>query len=172
MSEYETTIIPLGDTHTLLASFGIGGDNREYQRWRRDDGFRWVDLEDVLNTSPLVFGIDWREWLQDAIETISDQLSSLDITLVSELNDDGDRGTISVNGNSREIQFVLDDNDDFCAVVASVNALIGGRAANRKFKSCEGSDGYWFGLQTVEQCNVLDGSLPQTLNLIFTLDGT
>ena len=54
-------IVCTKDGSNLSPSFGIGGDNREYQRWRRDDGFRWVDLEDTLNTSEFVLCIDWRE---------------------------------------------------------------------------------------------------------------
>ena len=172
MSEYESTIVPLDDCHTLLASFDIGGDNREYQRWRRDDGFRWVDLEDVLNTSPFVLGIDWSEWLNDAVDTIAHQLSLIDVQLDVNLNDDGDRGTISVGESSTDIKFVPDDDYNFCAVVSAVNRLLGGRAVYRKFNSCEGSDGYWFGLQTAGQWHALYSTIPQTVKLIFTSDGT
>ena len=172
VSDIESTIVPLDDCHTLLASFGIGGDNREYQRWRRDDGFRWLDLEDTLNTSDFVLGIDWREWLNDAVDTVAHQLSLIDVQLDVNLNDDGDRGTISVGEFSADVKFVPNDDDDFCAVIAAVNRLLDGRGVYRKFNSCEGSDGYWFGLQTEEQWNALDSSIPQTVKLIFKPDGT
>ena len=172
VNEIESTIVPLDNCHTLLASFGIGGDNREYQRWRRDDGFRWVDLEDTLNTSEFVVGIDWREWLNDAVDTIAHQLSLIDVQLDVNLNDDGDRGAISVGSASADIKFVPADDDDFCAVVTAVNRLLGDRASYRKFNSCEDSDGYWFGLQTADQWNALDSSIPQTVKLIFKPDGT
>ena len=172
MSDFESTIVPLDDCHTLLASFGVAGDNREYQRWRRDDGFRWVDLEDTLNTSEFVLGIDWRESLSDAVDTIGHQLSLIDVQLDVNLNDEVDCGTICIGMSSTEIKFVPDDYDDFCNVVDAVNRLLDGRVVYRKFNSCEGSDGYWFGLQTAEQWNALDSAIPQTGKLIFKSDGT
>ena len=60
MLNRETTIVPLDAALEALSVFGIGPYNREYQRWRRDDGFRFVDLEDVLGESPFVLAVDWR----------------------------------------------------------------------------------------------------------------
>lgn len=63
----EATVVPLDAVHEVLSVFGIGPENREYQRWRRDDGFRLVDLEDVLGHSQFVLSVDWREALPDAL---------------------------------------------------------------------------------------------------------
>jgi len=62
--------IPLDDAHGVLSVFGVGPSSREYQRWRRDDGFRQVDFEGILNESSAVLVVYWREWLQDAVEVI------------------------------------------------------------------------------------------------------
>ena len=166
MSKYESTIIPLDDAHEFLAAFRIDGNNREYQRWRRDDGFRWGDFEDVLHTSPLILGVDWREWLHDSIDTVIEQLAACDITATAELGDDGERGSVSVNDGSEQIKYVPNDEDDFDAVIASINRLIAGRAEYRKLNSCEGSDG-WSYVLPVDQWTDLSESVPQTVNLVF-----
>lgn len=43
MADWEKTIVPLADAHEVFESFRIGPYSKAYHRWRRDDGFRWVD---------------------------------------------------------------------------------------------------------------------------------
>ncbi len=69
MPKAETTIVPLHVADELLSAFGTGADHAEYQRWRRDGGFRLADLEDVLCKSRFILGIDWHDWMQDATDT-------------------------------------------------------------------------------------------------------
>jgi hypothetical protein len=167
MLDMEKTIIPLDDAHEILGTFGIGPYNTVYQRWRRDDGFRWCDLEGVLNESPLVLAIDWREWLQDAVETIVTQLDALGINVASDLDEEGNQGHIEIDGGREAIKFVPADDDDFDNVVQSVNRLIKDKAQYRKFRSCEGSDGWWYGLLTNEQWVSLESAVPNTCSLMF-----
>lgn len=167
MADWEETIIPLDDAHEVLGTFGIGPYNSGYQRWRRDDGFRRVDLEDVLNESPLVLTVDWREWFQDALETIRSQLDSLGITVEPDLHEEGHQGHIAVDGAREAVKFVPADEDDFDTVIQSLNRLVKGKAQYRKFRSCEGSDGWRYGLLTNEEWKALESNAPNLLNLLF-----
>lgn len=167
MSDMETTIIPLDDAHDVLGTFRIGPSNRAYQRWKRDDGFRWVDLEDVLSESPLVLSVDWREWLQDAVDTIEAQLGSLGFPVDVELDDEGNRVHLEVEGTKAEIKYVPNDEDNFDDVIQSVNGLIKGKARYRKFRSCEGTDGWCYGLLANEDWETLELNAPNTTSMLF-----
>ncbi len=167
MADWEKTIIPLDDAHEVLGAFGIGPYNKAYERWRRDDGFRRVDLEDVLNESPLVLTVDWREWLQDALETVGTQLDSLGITVESDLNDEGNQGYIKGDGAREAVKYVPADEDNFDDVVQSINRIINNKAQYRKFRSCEGSDGWQYGLLTNEDWKALESNAPNVLNVLF-----
>lgn len=167
MTDMETTIVPLDDAHEVLGTFRIGPDNRAYQRWKRDDGFRWVDLEDVLNESPLVLSVDWREWLQDAVETIETQLDSLGITAVVELDEEGNQGHVEIDGAKATIKYVPNDEDNFDDVIQSINGLMKRKAEYRKFRSCEGTDGWCYGLLSEEDWKSLESNAPNAVSLLF-----
>lgn len=141
MSDWETTIIPLDQSHEVLSVFGIGPSSQQYQRWCRDDGFRQVDFEDVLSESSAVLNVDWREVLQDAVDVIIRQLEEIDIEADAGLDEDGVEGVLQVEGQSARVKFVPADGDDFAQVIATVNRLIAPTALYRKFRSCVGSDG-------------------------------
>jgi hypothetical protein len=170
MANWEETIIPLGDAHKILSSFGIGPDSNGYQRWRQDDGFRQVDFEGVLNESKLVLSVDWRDLLQDATDTIIEQLGSLGITTTADLGEDGEQGFIEVDGKRADIKYVPNDNDDFESAIRTVNVLISGKASYRKYQSCVGSDGWRFGLHSTEEWEFLKSNAPGSLDLIFVHD--
>ncbi|MBI1248734.1 hypothetical protein GC197_12950 [bacterium] len=167
MSDWDSTIISLDDSHEVLATFGIGPYSKGYQRWKRGDGFRWCDLEDVLSESPNVFGIDWRDCLEDALDPITDALESLGISLNIQLNDDGDAGEISLGKATEIIKFRSDEEDEFDDVIAAINRLIVRQARFRRFRSSEGSDGWWYGLLSVEDWSSLEVNAPQTVELLF-----
>jgi hypothetical protein len=164
MSDWEKTIIPLDDAHKILSAFGIGPSSREYHRWRRDDGFRHVDFEGVLNKSGAVLVVDWREWLQDAVDVILGQLDSLGIAAAADLDDEG---VVQIAGRSARIKFVPADDDDFGHVIAAVNRLIGQAARYRKFRSCEGSDGWSYGVLKNEDWQALEAAAGATVKLLF-----
>jgi hypothetical protein len=168
MSDWERTVIPLDTATEILSAFGVGPDSEEYQRWCRDDGFRQVDFEEVLNTSPFVLGVDWREWLQDAMDTIVDQLSALGITLTADLGEEGEQGTIEVDGRTEDVKYVRNDEDDFDDVVLAVNRLVRPHAHYRKLQSREGSDGWWYALLRKEDWDRLEENAPDTLSLLFS----
>jgi hypothetical protein len=168
MLDYEKTVVPLDDGHEILAAFGIGPDNPEYQRWRRDDGFRLIDFEGVLGTSPSVLSVDWREWLQDAMDTISTQLKSFEIVPESDLGEDGEAGIVEIDGTSERIKYVPGQEGDFGDVIAAVNRLVAAKAQYRKLRSCEGSDGWLYGLLTNDKWKELENTASATVNLLFT----
>ena len=167
MADWEKTIVPLDDAHEVLGTFGIGPYNKAYERWRREDGFRWVDLEDVLDESPLILNVDWREWLQDALETVRGQLDSLGIALDSDLGDEGNEGHVEIDGARETIKYIPADEDNFDDVVRSINRLIKEKAQYRKFRSCVGSDGWRYGVLAIQDRKALESSAPNTLNLLF-----
>lgn len=167
MADWEKTIIPLDDAHEILSVFGIGSHFKPYQRWRRDDGFRHVDFEGVLGESPAVLIVDWREWLQDAIEVIQRQLHDLGIEATSALGDEGEAGEFRVNWLSAMIKFVSDDEDDFDEVIVAVNHLISQTACYRKFCSCEGSDGWSYAVLNNVDWQSIEEAAPSTVRLLF-----
>jgi hypothetical protein len=167
MNDREKTIVPLDDAHAIFAAFGIGPENSEYQRWRRDDGFPLVDFEGVLHVSQQVLSVDWREWLQDALETVASQLDSVGIALVVDLDDEGEQGEICIAGRRERVKYVPNDEDDFADVIAAINRLIAGQAEYRMFRSCIGSDGWWYGFLTSDQWRELEGEVSRTLELLF-----
>jgi hypothetical protein len=167
MTDWEKTIIPLDNAHEILSVFGIGPSSREYQRWRRDDGFRHVDFEGVLNESRSVLTVDWREWLQDAVDTITGQLEELGMEAAADLGEDGNEGVIQVDGKSSRIKFVPADEDDFDRVIEAINRLIADAARYRKFRSCEGSDGWSYALLRNEDWHALESAAGATIRLLF-----
>jgi hypothetical protein len=167
LSDWEKTIIPLDDADEVLSAFGIGPTSREYQRWRRDDGFRHVDFEDVLKTSGSVLSVDWREWLHDATDTIIRQLDELGVSAAADLDEEGEEGTFQVEGQTVEVKFVPTDEDDFDLVIAAVNQMIVPRAQYRKFRSSEGSDGWSYAVLKQEDWQALESAASASLRLLF-----
>ena len=167
MAANETTIIPLDDAHEALSVFGIEPSHRSYQRWRRDDGFRLVDLEDVLDESQFVLKVDWREYLQDAIDIVLAQLSSIGVLANADLGEEGAQGHIEINGERKTIKYVPSDDDDFDQVIRSINSLIYAHAQYRKFRSCEGTDGWAYGLLSNEDWTALESSAADLTRLLF-----
>jgi hypothetical protein len=167
MADWEKTIIPLDDAHEILSVFGIGPSSREYHRWRRDDGFRHVDFEGVLAESRFVLIIDWREWLQDAVDTITAQLDELGIEAAADLGVDGNEGVLEIAGESARIKYVPADNDDFDRVIEAINGLIAASARYRKFRSCQGSDGWSYAVLKNEDWQTLEAAVRATVRLLF-----
>jgi hypothetical protein len=172
MADRERAIVPLDDAHELLVAFGISPDSREVQRWRRDDGFRQVDLEDVLNESGSVLGVDWRDCLHDAVEIIVRQLRDLGSAVTMDLDEEDDQGTIRVDGQPARIKFVATDEDDFDDVIGAVNGLIRPKAQYRKFRSSEGSDGWSYAVLKNEDWQALEAAADRTVKLLFSEVGT
>lgn len=171
MSAQENVLIPLDDAHEVLGTFGIGPYSTGYQRWRRDDGFRMDDLETVLNESPSILRVDWRECLADAAETIIAQLAAIEIQATVDLpGEDQNQGTIEVDGRVAGIKYVPDDSDDFGAMMTAINGVIAGKARYRKFRSCEGSDGWAFALLRDQEWDELQANAPRTVDLLFCPD--
>ncbi len=168
MADWEKTIIPLDDAHEVLSVFGIGPSSREYQRWRRDDGFRHVDFEGVLRKSRFVLKVDWREWLQDAVDTITGQLEELGIEAAADLGEDGNEGVLEIAGKTARIKFVPADDDDFDRVIEAINCLIAASARYRRFRSSEGSDGWSYAVLKNEDWQALETAAGATVRLLFT----
>jgi hypothetical protein len=167
MHDREKTVISLHDAHEILSAFGIGPQSHGYQRWRRDDGFRQVDLEDVLIESSNVLSIDWRGWLQEAVDTIVAQLANIEIAIEAALDEDRDRGTINIDGKTADVKFVPDEGDDFDDVIASINQLIAPKARYRKFRSSDGTDGWIYGLQSNENWRSIQSGAGHSADLLF-----
>jgi hypothetical protein len=172
MSDWEKTIIPLNDAHEIFAVFGIESSSREYQRWRREDGFRHVDFEGILDQSSNVLGVDWREWLRDSVDTILGHLDRLGISATADLDQEGEQGILEVDGQSARIKYIPAEEDDFDRVIAALNPLISARAQYRKFRSCEGSDGWWYAVLLNEDWERLDSEAGETTKLLFTEIGS
>lgn len=166
MLDAETTIVPLDAAQKLLSTFGVGPEHQAYQRWRRDDGFRLVDLEDVLVSSKSILGVDWRDPLEEAVGRILDQLAGVGISAKTELTDDG-CGSIEIDGQREPIKFVSSDDDDFDRVICGVNSLIVATAQYRKLRSSEGSDGWWYGLLFNDDWRKLDSTTADLTRLLF-----
>jgi len=60
----------------VLMAFGISERTPEYDRWVRDDGFRPVDLVDVLAPSKRLFAFDHRGDLQEFLVALGEALRS------------------------------------------------------------------------------------------------
>lgn len=167
MSDWERTIIPLDEAHEILAFFGIGPSSRGYQRWRRDDGFRHVDFEGVLNESSAVLVVDQRERLQDAVDVVLRQLNTLGIGASADLGKEGNEAVLQIQGQSARIKFVPADEDDFDRIIAAVNRLLDQTASYRKFRSCEGSDSWSYAVLKNEDWQALDAAVGATVRLLF-----
>jgi hypothetical protein len=161
------TIIPLDDADKILAAFGIGLHSRGYQRWRRDDGFRQQDLEDVLNESDFILNVDWRELLPDAMDMIVSQLDELGIEASIDLDEEGERGVFGANGEEVRIRYSLSDEDNFDQVIAAINPLIEPMARYRKLRSSEGSDTWSYAILKNVDCRQLEQSAAGSVGLIF-----
>jgi hypothetical protein len=111
--------------------------------------------------------VDWREWLQDAVDTITGQLEELGMEAAADLGEDGNEGVIQVDGKSSRIKFVPADEDDFDRVIEAINRLIADAARYRKFRSCEGSDGWSYALLRNEDWHALESAAGATIRLLF-----
>jgi hypothetical protein len=65
-------------------------------------------------------------------------------------------------------KYVSSEKDDFEQVIRSVNALIRGKGYYRKFRSCEGTDGWAYGLLTNDDWNALESGAKELVALLFT----
>jgi hypothetical protein len=167
MADLEKTIVPLDAAHEILAAFGILPTNKAYQRWRRDDGFRLTDFLDVLCESRFLLVVDWREWLQDAMNIILDQLSAIGALPGLELGEGGEEGYLEVDGKRAWIKYVPTDDDNFVNVIRSINLLIHPAGQYRKLRSCEGTDGWIYGLLANNDWKELESSVSELVNLVF-----
>jgi hypothetical protein len=162
------SIVPIDDAHEILHAFGIGPESRSYQRWKRENGFRKVDLEDVLSESPRVFGADWREWLQDVVLDVVDKAQLIGIEVVAALDDEGNSGVIRCDDREEDVEYVPANRDDFDEVASAIDTVLGGRAEVRKFKSCEGSDGWLYAMLSPQDWAHLENVATDSLNSLFS----
>ncbi|QDU41207.1 hypothetical protein Mal4_55720 [Maioricimonas rarisocia] len=168
MSGQSPRVIPLDDAHEILGTFGIGPDNRSYQRWRRDDGIERHDLETILADSPHYLAVDWRSSLDELRDLICDQLEAVDVPVEFELHgEDGNKGTIHVGEQSLAVRYVASEEDDFDDVIRAINRLVAPRAAYRKLRSCEGTDGWAYVLATRETWRDLDAAAGAVTDMMF-----
>ena len=162
------SIVPIDDAHEILHAFAIGPDSRGYQRWKREDGFRRVDLEDVLFESPRVFGADWREWLQDVVLDVVGKAQLIGIEVVAVLDEDGNSGVIRCDDREEDVVYVPANRDDFDDVASAIDTVLGSRAEVRKFKSCEGSDGWSYAMLRCQDWAHLETVASNSLESLFS----
>jgi len=167
MSGSQDEIIPLSDADAVLVAFGVGPANKAYQRWRTEYGFRMVDFADVLDESHFVLNVDWREWLQDAVDQILTQLATIGVAAEADLGDDGERGEFAADGRREAIKFVPSDDDNFDQVIRSVNSVIQAKGQYRKLRYSEGTDGWSYGLLPCESWKELESKAGATVDLLF-----
>lgn len=167
MRPAEDSLVSLDDAHEVLGTFGIGTDNRAYQRWKQPEGFKLADFENVLNESPLVLAVDWRECLEDALETMSTQLASFQIQAVLGLDEGGNQGHVKVHGHRVAVKYTPNDGDNFDLIIGSINELIGSRAQYRKLRACVGTDGWSYGLLSNEKWDSLESRFPELVRRLF-----
>jgi hypothetical protein len=167
MHDLDKTIIPLGEAHEILSAFGIGPQSSGYQRWRRDDGFRQVDLEDVLAESSSALRVDWRDSLEETVETIAEQLSEFELDAEPDLDEEGEQGTLRIGGKIAHVKYVPEDEDIFDDVIAGINRLIASKARYRKFRNSEGTDGWAYGLLSHQDWQALQSAAGSSVALLF-----
>jgi hypothetical protein len=167
MTDGSSTIIPLDEAHEILEVFGIGPQSRGYQRWQREDGFRRMDFEDVLNESDFILNVDWRELLPDATDTIVSQLHELGIEASVDLDEEGEQAVFAANGEEVKIKYSINDGDNFDQVIAPINPLIGRTAQYKKLRSSEGSDTWSYAILKNENWRQLEQSVSGWLRLLF-----
>src|SRR5262245_16652775 len=120
MGTDSSTIIPLNEAHQILRIFGIGPNSRGYQRWRREDGFRREDFDDVLNESDFILNVDWRELLADAMDSIVSQLDELGIEATAYWDEEDEIELLYSDGSEVTIKYSLNDEDNFDQVIALI----------------------------------------------------
>ena len=162
------SIIPLDDAHEIFHALGIGPESKEYQRWKRPDGFRLVDMDDVMGGSESVLGVDWRDGLDDIVDIILRQLNALGFEASADLGEEGEMGTLTIDGITLAVKHVRADHDDFNRIIAAINALIAGKARYRKYASCEGTDGWWYAVLPNDIWQHLRTTAGSTLDILFT----
>ena len=101
------------------------------------------------------------------MDVILRQLDGLGIPAAADLGDEGNEGTLQIEGRSTRIKFVPADDDDFDQVIAAVNRLIGQTARYRKFRSCEGSDGWSYAVLKNEDWRAMEVAAGATVKLLF-----
>lgn len=169
---YDFEIVPLEEADTLFAAFGVGPGHREYERWRRAEGFRLDDLDDVLGESPRIIVVDWRSFLEEALEQIAPALETLGVELDYTVDDDGNHGVVRYGNRSVAAKYAPDDDDDdFDAVVRDLVALVDGRVEFRSLWSARGSDTYVYGVLAPEEWRRLRAAIPALLIRVFVPPG-
>jgi hypothetical protein len=116
--------IPLETAHRFLATFGITEPTKEYERWVKNDGFDFEDFPAVLSDSPFIFLIDWRAALEDELALIVPALARLDAVLECQIDPETSRGAVTCDGQTRQVKYVPNDNDDFTAVIVALQSIV------------------------------------------------
>ncbi|WP_372725963.1 hypothetical protein [Novipirellula sp.] len=112
--------------------------------------------------------VDWRSSLQDVTPIIATTLGRLRIeTSIDLFGEDLNEATMIVAGKTSDIKYVAGDDDDFDTVIAAINSLIRSTASFRKFRSCEGTDGWRYAALSNDSWSQLDSTYGPTVDTIF-----
>ncbi|MCA9041015.1 MAG: hypothetical protein KDA65_11755 [Planctomycetaceae bacterium] len=166
-------LVPLDEVHAIMDAFQQDRQNKDYLRWRRNDGLRHYDLVDVLANSPRLLFVDWRECLDDAVEIIKKQLLLYGIELQAEMDETVPCGTVYVQGESAAIRYVPSEDDaNFDQVMTNINKLVHEQVQYRRLVSCEGTDGYSYALLSHAEWQKLEAELPGLTDKLFARVGS
>ncbi len=154
--------IPHNDAIAILETFDC--PNRDVA----DTGIALVDLEDRLSNAGADLVVDWRSSLQDVTPIITDTLDRLRIeTSIDLFGDDLNEATIHVAGKTAGLKYVPRDEDDFDSVIVTINSMIQSTASFRKFRSCEGTDGWCYAALSNELWARLDSTAGDSVDSMF-----
>lgn len=65
------------------------------------------------------------------------------------------------------MKYVPNDDDQFDLVIESINGLISDAAQCRKFRSCQGTDGWAYGVLSHQGWELLEAKIPQLVRRLF-----
>lgn len=116
--------IPIETANRFLATFGITKPTKEYERWRKEDGFDVDDFPSVLAGSPLIFIVDWRANIADELPRIVHGLVKLGVTLVNEVDEVSSTGFVGSGENKILVKYVPVDHDDFTDTIVAIQSVV------------------------------------------------
>jgi hypothetical protein len=152
----------------ILITFGISGPSPEYERWVQEDGFRPIDLADVLRPSPRRILIDWRDALEDVLADLARAFAShgIDASFDSASVDDGrgETGFFHLRGHVIELQRARQEITEFRRKLRRLEMATSDTLA---FRIDEGGDTIALALLRREEWVALDALDSRAVTYLF-----
>ncbi len=163
--QYDTA--PLDDCNALFDELEIPPRSAVYWRWHTDEGFRVVDIVDVLAESPRRIGLDWRGSPDEILAELIAQLTAIGYGAAFQIH--GSNYTLSIGNESARVPTDSGNMKFAESILNLVNGALSPTFLYVADKHYKNADSYTFTLFRTAGWNELQQNSPLLMNALFEL---